>query len=374
MFYDMLHIHQDFDFQLPLIGDRASIVIDTATGKELSVWQPVHKKEGSFTTKLKIKISGNRLTVEGNPSRYNRIDNLFGYSRIDDCVSVYNEVLRDMGLPEFTPCTRIWLMTGQDGKKARKCSDGAIMTELHVTSNRSVGKGCEDDYLKGLSTLRYRNSIPELKSNGKTVDWKSKKGNAELMYPSVYNKGNEIGLHGLGKIKRAFGEQSEQYKYLLMLQKYCQEQGVVRFEQKLHSKFLSRHDLQFYGLVDEQKFRDLHEEFLNLDSRLQVTAMEIESISDRLIRLGICPNTLSARSTANYALEWMSGKTFDLNKSAVKVARSRLRKLGIDIAEKCDISRHSPVYVAKATEVVVRPLVAPSWYKQPAARHLAMVA
>ncbi|WP_119691260.1 phage/plasmid replication protein [Pseudomonas oleovorans] len=41
----------------------------------------------------------------------------------------------------------------------------------------------------------------------------------------------------------------------------------------------------------------------------------------------------SANATFVYAVQWREGKTFDLAKSAVKVHRSRLRRLGIDIAK-----------------------------------------
>lgn len=54
-------------------------------------------------------------------------------------------------------------------------ADGALIKELHITSNKSVGKGNEDDYISGLSTQPYRNSVPRLHSNGKSVDWLSKR-------------------------------------------------------------------------------------------------------------------------------------------------------------------------------------------------------
>ncbi|OWP50069.1 phage/plasmid replication domain-containing protein [Pseudomonas nitroreducens] len=46
----------------------------------------------------------------------------------------------------------------------------------------------------------------------------------------------------------------------------------------------------------------------------------------------ITPSVPSANATFVYAVRWREGATFDLSKSAVKVHRARLRKLGIDIA------------------------------------------
>lgn len=46
----------------------------------------------------------------------------------------------------------------------------------------------------------------------------------------------------------------------------------------------------------------------------------------------ITPSLPSANATFVYAVQWREGASFDLAKSAVKVHRARLRKLGIDIA------------------------------------------
>ena len=86
MFIDWLTVHQDFDFVLPLVGDRAFVIIDTDTGEELQVKCPTINHEGSYSTGIHIRISGNRLTVSGNPSRIDRLENLFGFTSIDQCV------------------------------------------------------------------------------------------------------------------------------------------------------------------------------------------------------------------------------------------------------------------------------------------------
>ena len=128
MFIDWLTIHQDFDKPIRLIGDRASIVIDTVTGEHLSMTQPTYKYEGSHSTSIRVIISGNRITVKGNPSRINRLDNLFGFTSISQCVAVYNKILLSLDLPVFTKCTKIFLRQNVDGKgRAQTFSDGATL-------------------------------------------------------------------------------------------------------------------------------------------------------------------------------------------------------------------------------------------------------
>lgn len=386
-FLDWLKVYQDHDFELPLIADCAHIVVDTATGERMTTRQPPITHKGSFSTSIQITISGNRVTVSGNPSRFDRLENLFGFTSFEDCIGVYNRVLLSLGLPPFTKCRKVWYSQPDEKGRFDAVTDGAVFTEMHITSNVAVGQGNERDYIKGFSTLRYRNSLPHLFPNGRACDWRSAKGKASLVYPSVYDKAHELRLHALPKLRagRAFEYQDhhgtthavpdqDHYQDLLRVIEFCESRGVVRFEQKLKSAFLRRENLRHYGLFCPSVLSDLHREFLALDDRLQVTAMTLETIADKLLRLGVCESTLAANTSALYAMQWMSGKTFDLSKSQVKTHRARLRKIGIDIADTCDITRHSPVMVRKAVEIEVTPLAMPDWYRRPVVQPLRLVA
>ena len=366
MFFDWLKIEQDFGYQLPLIGDFGYVGIHIDTGEQQEgIRIPAFKHEGSFCDSVLIKINGSILTMSGNPSRWGRIENLFGLPTVEACVNCFNSILRNLNLPEFTKCTRIFYGQSEDGSKVKKFSDGAIIKELHITENRVVGRGNVEHYISGLSTLNYRNSIARLHTNGETVDWLSKQGNANLIYPSVYNKAYELELHSLSKIKNKFGEQSQEYKNLLKVIDFCKEQGVARFEQKLKSRYLQKENLNFYGLSDYSKLKKLSDEFINIDEKLKVTAMDFETISETLLSAGIVDTVRSANTTAMYALQWSHGQVFDLSKRQVKEHRSRLRKIGIDIANKCDLSKFSPVKVVSSREIKVSNLIVPDWYKLP---------
>jgi II/X family phage/plasmid replication protein len=262
-----------------------------------------------------------------------------------------------------------------DSKKAVQVSNGATIQELHITSNKTVGKGNELDYLKSaISTQRYRNSIPRLHSNGTTVDWLSVKGNAALIYPSVYIKAHEIALHTLEKIKRLHGTESPEYAYISRVYSYCLIVGVVRFEQKLKSRFLRRNNLQFWGLSDYSILKPIHQEFLDIDKTVQVNSMTYQSIAETLKEEGVCKSTQAANATASYFFMWLHGERFDLNKTQVQTHRARLRRINIDIAETCDITKHSPVRIKEIKEVEVGFLSIPDWYQNPQLNHLRLVA
>lgn len=378
MFIDWLSIYQDFDQALPLISDRHYMAIETSTGEELGIKQDTLKHEGSFSTSINIRISGNRITVTGNPSRVGRLDNLFGHSTIDACVQVYNKILADYGLPAFTKCTQVFHCQSKENQKAQKFSDGAIITELHITANVTTGEGNENDFIKGLSSQPYRQMVPRLHTNGKTCDWLTKRGTAStLIYPSVYNKGNEIELITLPKIKRKFGIESPEHKYVQQVMNYCKANGVCRFELKLKSAFIRKHRLQYYGLnaQENMKFlREKHNDFMQIEQKLKVDAMDLETITEKLINEGICSNTKAANATTLYAIQWMHGHRFDLSKTQVRTHRAKLRKIGIDIALACDVTKFSLVTVKATRAIEVGQLRAPTWYQRPAMAQLRAVA
>ncbi|AEG00738.1 phage/plasmid replication domain-containing protein [Methylomonas methanica] len=379
MFFDWLSCYQDFDFDLPIIADDGYCFIDFTAPEEDQLKTPRQNRihhEGSYSTSIQVHVKGRRIVVSGNPSRFNRLDNLFGFQTIDQCLAVYNQILASLGLPLFTPCTKIGFIQKEQANGSIKLvpvANGVVLTTLHITSNISVGPGgCIDSYLKAISMLPYRHSVPRLHADGKTVDWLSKQGNARELYPSVYDKGHEMKFKTLPNIKRKYGEKSPEYQYIQQLQQYCESHGVARFEQKLNAPFLNRHNLQFYGLSDYSILETLHTDFLNLDHKMQVSSMNINTISETLINEGIVDNTRAANITALYALNWMNGQTFDPKKSQVQTHRARLRKIGIDILKPCNLLVFSPVIVKEVTEIHKQPLKAPDFYKHP--NHLRLVA
>ncbi len=370
VFYDFLECYQDYDFRLPIVGDRVFIEVDTITAEHKMTRQPNFQYKGSHSTSITIGISGNRIRVtKGNPSRVDRLDNLFGFTTLSDCVAVYNKILLSYGLPPFTPCTKIYRHSGEDGSRVITSSDGLILTRVDVTSNQRVGRDNVDDYIKGFATQKFKNTTADLKVNGKTVQYKN-----SLIKSSVYDKGHEIAFHLLPVMKRKYGVESKEFKYVKRLIEFCNEQGVARFEMQLLSALLRREGLNFYGLFDENKLKIHLNELLKVDKKLQVIAMTYESISERLLALKIVDSAYSANTTASYALRWMHGERFDLSKTQVQMHRSRLRKMGIEIANVCDVTTFSPMYVTSRREVIRDPLQAPNWYQHAFINHLAKVA
>ena len=376
MFIDWLTISQEHDHDLPIVCDVFTLTIDANSNEVLSTRQPRFKHEASFSTSVSIHVQGRKIRVEGNPSRVGRLDNLFGFASIEQCVSVYNALLREYGLPGFTRCTRLDIRQGESGAKSGdRIADGAKIERIDLTTNVSLGEGNVLAYLRGVSSQRIGHSIGFLYPNGRTVAW-TPKGNGKggrLQYRKAYDKAFEMNQNCLPKIKRVFGEDSPEYKYVLRVKNYCSQEGVVRMEQELKSEYLQREALCYWGLFDERRLAELHSEFLKIDEKLKVTAMDIVSIAEQLVAEGVCPTLRSARTTASYALEWMSGTSnLDFSKSQVKTHAAFLNRIGINIRNACDTSRFAPVFVRQCREVTKSTLAVPTWYQRP--NHLQQVA
>ncbi|MEF9673351.1 phage/plasmid replication protein [Pseudomonas sp. PCH446] len=143
-------------------------------------------------------------------------------------------------------------------------------------------------------------------------------------------------------------------------------------EQELKSEYLQREALCYWGLFDERRLAELHSEFLKIDEKLKVTAMDIVSISEQLVAEGVCDSLRAGRTTASYALEWMTGAQLDFKKRQVNEHAAKLNQIGINIRNACDTSRFAPVFVRQCREVTKSTLAIPSWYQR--ANHLQQVA
>jgi len=196
-FIDKLNMYQDHENELPTIGS-----------------------EGSFSSSLRIRCNGTRVCIEGNPSRWNRAENLFGFNSIEYCISIYNHILITLGLPPFTKATIAEYRQGEDGKKVELITNGSVLTHIDVTRNLSVRAGCEVSYLRGLSTLTIgKSQKPYLYANNMTVDWY--KGST-VRYTKAYVKSHDLNDHKKKRLKEATEIEKAQYESVI---KFCDVVG-----------------------------------------------------------------------------------------------------------------------------------------------------
>ncbi|MCP5131182.1 MAG: hypothetical protein H6985_16570, partial [Pseudomonadales bacterium] len=305
-FIDKLVMHQEYpEANLPVVGKHGVIRHDIATNELVSRTVSSLQYEGSHSSTLQIRCTGSSITVAGNPSRLNRSDNLWGYTTIEQCAQVYNQILAEYGLPPFKRCTGKWYRQSRDGTKARVITDGAFIRHIDWTRNHTVGQGKEHSFLRGASTLTIGRGLePRLYPNGATVDWGSHKlkvkgEGSTYRYDKIYIKAEDLKTHRAKRLKHATHEEKTYYDRLI---EYCQDCGIVREEQSKKAPFLKKHStLAFYGLTTESDFAPYLTDIETAIKRLEVNHMTYETIAEQLIEKGICKSTQSANATESYA-------------------------------------------------------------------------
>lgn len=361
-FIDKLEVYQRHEKKLPLFGSKGFWSFDLETGEYSS--EPLvftKKHEGSYSTSLQIRCDGYTVSVRGNPSRFGRIDNLFGYTTISDCVDLYNSVLAGIGLPPFTKNTEFSYLAGRNGTND-KIGNGAVITHIDFTKNHSVGYGNEQLFIKSLSAHCIERSVsPFLYPNENTVEWFSKnvQGNGSShRYLKCYAKACEFLQHIKKRTKNALHNEVDYFNKLV---DYCIQNGVVREEHSFKSKWLKHRDLQFYGITKETDFLPYLNSITEIIERLkEVINMKLDSVADQLRDQGICNSIQAANSTEGYYQKWLHGQYIERDRK-FRTHRKRLLQIGIDISVKLDISR-APIRLMEQQILVIKPLQKPDWY------------
>ncbi|WP_227006664.1 phage/plasmid replication protein, II/X family [Shewanella donghaensis] len=338
--------------------------IELETGEHLppSVNQKI--LEGSFSTKLTIRCDGTRVRVEGNPSRWQRMDNLFGLQTLDECVAIFNNVLARYNLPPFTKNTHIQYRQSPNGKTAQLVGNGAEITAIDWTINHQVGKGKEQSFIRGLSSMQIgRARKPKLYPDGNTCNW----GEASTwLMTKLYNKAAELIKHLKKDQRKKDIISDDRLKYIQSLIEYCQEKGVVREEHSLRQIMIKRHNLQFYGRVTETDFQPYLKDIETAMNAIQISHDEHQSIAHQLLTVGAVKTLRQANTTMSYFSLWQHGSDLReiLSESQFYQHKARLKNIGIDIGQKFDVSRMCPTL--KRSEVIeVKALSIPDWYQMP---------
>lgn len=368
-FIDKLNVTQDYlkeGERLKFVGKQGAYFFDLDTGETRK--EPFIsdlKLEGSFSSMVVVKCDGYRISVYGNPSRWGRIDNLFGLKTFDECITVYNRILEGLGLPGFTKCTTFSFRTSHNGGKNEKVYNGAILKHIDFTRNWSVGEGNERPFMKALSAHSVSRSIsPYLYPNENTVEWYGKniqKNGSTYRYVKVYTKTADLLRH---QKKHCKGANFDDVEYYYRLVAYTAKLGVVREEHSFKREYLSRHDMSAYGLVKESDFKEELQVITEIRKRLEVSKMTYESMAEQLLECGACKNRQSANSTQMIYLMWLHGEHTGVGRSQYAVHKKRLLQVGVDISQKLDISR-APLRLKSCDIIEVKPLDMPSWYRAP---------
>jgi hypothetical protein len=85
--------------------------------------------QASWDTSLRVRSTGGRVEVSGNPSKWGRLDAVTGFGDLWDCIAVYNRVLEELGL---SPSERRGRLRTEDGEQIRT---GPQISRVDLTRN-----------------------------------------------------------------------------------------------------------------------------------------------------------------------------------------------------------------------------------------------
>jgi hypothetical protein len=381
---------------IALLGSEFVVSTSLETGEVVSERVKGFEHEGSFDTRLHVCCDGTSVSIKGNPSAFDRPDNVFGVRTIPEAVTVYNRVLDMLGLPLFDntrpheemksgstvifrPYSEgpnrkgmVGYFGGFDGRQSahldKLLNDGRPrISRVDLTENLFSENA--RDFLRQMSGYVHHGKAGFLYPNGSTVEWGGKKQGdkgSRRVYHKYYDKGAELDKK-ISEFKRRsrFDPDREKVEarlaYLVKVRDWCVENGVVRNEVSLKStELIDRGLIYIESWSDEVMANILYPYQFHKKIKLEET--RFEGIMDALMARGVSARI--ARQAELLHRSWINGD--DIHKlSGTKSSFYRYRTLllgfGVDIATPCDISR----IAMRVNRCSYREAVPPAWYLMP---------
>ncbi len=321
--------------------------------------------EGSWDSRVFIRLLNGRVDLHGNIGKFSRPDNVFGYS-LEECIEIANKLLVENDLPPFTCGDFIEPYFDADDNLVSGWT-GATFSRIDLTVNLSFG--CANDvseYLGWLGTQHISRMRNHVHPDGNTVEIgcnDSVDGRSKYIQMIAYNKAVEFEKHSTKhlkrltkKFKKGLIELDLDYTndYYEKLQNYMNELGVARLELRLKRDYLQQHsDIKYLG--------DLQKDFSQLDKifiERWTTATREFTMKDI--------NQMSLKEREVYG-QYLAG--VDMSKAYGSKAtfyrkRNLLLPYGIDISQPYKGETTAPKLQGMRT-LKVRALPMPDWYYLP---------
>jgi hypothetical protein len=369
VFIDWLSVSQEHA-RCPVWGSTRRVEFALETGELRSEVVRGEQVRGSWDSGLHVRSTGSRVEVSGNPSRFGRLDNLLGLTTLADCLAVYNDVLRTVGLPVFEVQCIASVIGAHGGQRLRV---GPVISQVHVTRNLICGPGGSSAFLDWLSAQSF-GRLPYQRTHDTTV----KAGHIARRLHEFYGKGAELREHAL-KWRRArapekLSVKDEAVAYLERLAEWCDANGVVRDEVKLGRKWLPESGYRYPENWQIGTASELHR------ANGEVKTMNAGAVSNygSALREKLQGAGFSARQAglmANAVSGWLAGQVWDegLGKTQRYKYLKALREVcGLDLRRPCNVRALATSIkprVLEAREMELQDL--PSWYRWPERRDAA---
>lgn len=336
-------------------------------GSDLVVWYDLETREvqkevvmganleGSWETRLRVRVKGGRVEVSGNPSKWNRPDAVAqGCTSIAEALDVYNRVLAAEGLPLFESRPDLVVPLSDQGVD-RRVRQGPRIQWIHIASVLALGAPeCIGPFCDWLSTQRVgvRGQPFEVKGPRSL-----RAGTRRRRVNAVYAKGDELREAAKKWDRKRKVDGSAVSAYLLALADRCDRIGLMRDEVRLAGDYLATVGLQWADdWTGDTMFKQWEE--YGVRKAQEVAAVidwKTEAVS-RLMRRGL--GERAARSRVETLVAWMGGADVSAGPGRSRAAFYQIAKdlrdaLGVDIR-----SRPNVLTLGSRVQSLARPVQA----------------
>ena len=327
---DWLTVAQVHD-SAPLVGSALLVFVDPQSGEIESQAVKGLTFEGSYDSRLMIRSDGRRVEVSGNPSRFGRRDNVFGRVSVNECIELYNGILKLHGLPEFYLDDRTELGGHQLQRSEAIAEHGCRIKRIDLCEVYEVGN-IEDARasIRALSSVSHAGKPGFCYPDGNTVSWGQ---GSRYSYFKYYLKGPEMVKHL---------DQSD--PYCKALTDWAVSRGIVRHEVSLKSMFLARNGLDQPARWTVEAASNVMKTYRTHD-RAGLGASSYDTIAKELVAQGVTRSRAQRAQMAAYS--YLAGHQFVIGMNISRASYFRLqadlRKVGINIGAPLNVAalRHT---------------------------------
>lgn len=337
--------HFGLSERLPLLSNGCVMAFDSDGAVEHTTLKRA-EVEGSHDSKCYVRCDGDTVEFTGNPARWCRMDNVFGYS-FGESLLIVNRILATLDLPPFSSGEAF--ETKNQSGEVIKVWTGATITRLDMTENYLTGSPENANYfLRWLAGQKIKSKKTNFYGDHSTVDFGR---GSKRAYFKVYNKGYELLKHSKSKPDVSTIEKHDRCEVIEKLAQWCTDNGMVRAELELKSRALR--DLHCYYL-GELDMNVIEVEFKKHSSVFERATAEVDSLA-----------SLDGQALAVYRL-WQAGDDLKskYKKTFLYKYRAILLKHGIDIFIPSNVVRFEP----KTRVITLAAAIPPDWYSLPPVR------
>lgn len=256
-FTDWVTVSQTHSDHEPLYGS-ININTDCATGEIKKTYLPKNIA-GKYGSNVQITSDGTTVKFSGNPSRFNKINNVQGVS-LDEAKILINEIMVENGLPKFTKGKVRYITSG---KRPSLFYDGATFSRIDITQNFQLGsKSKRNQYQNWIQNQEYPRL---LKSTYQRNTYFGKDSESRQLL--IYDKALEI---------------SDKNRGNLQLADRLDQIGALRYEMKYQKYLRTSHKNLWHTATQERLSDQFRKDIKIMTQSIQI--LDIEELESNVLK------------------------------------------------------------------------------------------